>query len=47
MYSRTDEMPDLGHSLATEYFFLREQLSEDQLEMLRRVRLFVDDECCR
>jgi glutaryl-CoA dehydrogenase len=34
----------LGHSLATDYFFLREQLSEQQLEILRRVRLFVDDE---
>jgi glutaryl-CoA dehydrogenase len=35
---------DLGHSLATDYFFLREQLSDDQLEVLRRVRMFVDDE---
>ncbi len=35
---------DLGHSLSTDYFFLREQLTEDQLEVLRRVRLFVDDE---
>jgi glutaryl-CoA dehydrogenase len=34
----------LGHSLATDYFFLREQLTEQQLETLRRVRLFVDDE---
>ena len=34
----------LGHSLATDYFFLREQLTEQQLEILRRVRLFVDDE---
>jgi len=35
---------DLGHSLSTDYFFLREQLTEDQLEVLRHVRLFVDDE---
>jgi glutaryl-CoA dehydrogenase len=35
---------DLGHSLSTDYFFLREQLTEEQLEVLRRVRLFVDDE---
>src|ERR1700747_3505732 len=35
---------DLGHSLSTDYFFLREQLTEQQLEVLRRVRLFVDDE---
>ena len=35
---------DLGHALATDYFFLREQLSDEQLEVLRRVRRFVDDE---
>ena len=35
---------DLGHALATDYFFLREQLSDEQLEVLRRVRMFVDDE---
>ena len=35
---------DLGHALATDYFFLREQLTDDQLDLLRRVRLFVDDE---
>jgi glutaryl-CoA dehydrogenase len=35
---------DLGHSLSTDYFFLREQLTDDQLENLARVRLFVDDE---
>jgi glutaryl-CoA dehydrogenase len=34
----------LGHSLATDYFFLREQLTEQQLELLVRVRNFVDDE---
>ena len=39
-----DLFEDLGHSLATDYFFLREQLTEQQLEVLRRVRLFVDDE---
>ncbi len=35
---------DLGHALATDYFFLREQLTDDQLAVLRRVREFVDDE---
>jgi glutaryl-CoA dehydrogenase len=35
---------DLGHGLATDYFFLREELTNEQLEILRRVRLFVDDE---
>src|ERR1700733_11929668 len=39
-----DLFQDLGHSLATDYFFLREQLSDSQLELLRRVRVFVDDE---
>ncbi|HEV3129652.1 MAG TPA: acyl-CoA dehydrogenase family protein, partial [Solirubrobacteraceae bacterium] len=34
----------LGHALATDYFFLREQLSDEQLDVLRRVREFVDDE---
>ncbi|HET7048261.1 MAG TPA: acyl-CoA dehydrogenase family protein [Solirubrobacteraceae bacterium] len=34
----------LGHSLATDYFFLREQLTEQQLELLVRVRNFVDDD---
>jgi glutaryl-CoA dehydrogenase len=35
---------DLGHALATDYLFLREQLTDEQLEILRRVRVFVDDE---
>jgi len=35
---------DIGHSLATDYFFLREQLTEAQRDVLRRVRVFVDDE---
>ena len=35
---------NLGHALSTDYFFLREQLSEDELSVLRRVRRFVDDE---
>ena len=39
-----DLFEDLGHALATDYFFLREQLTADQLEVLRRVRVFVDDE---
>jgi glutaryl-CoA dehydrogenase len=39
-----DLFDGLGHALATDYFFLREQLTEDQLEKLRRLRLFIDDE---
>jgi glutaryl-CoA dehydrogenase len=35
---------DLGHALSTDYFFLREDLTEDQLGLLRRVREFADDE---
>ena len=35
---------DLGHALATDYFFLREQLTAEQLAVLRSVREFVDDE---
>jgi len=35
---------NLGHALSTDYFFLREQLTEDELSVLRRVRRFVDDE---
>ena len=35
---------NLGHSLSTDYFFLREQLTENELAVLRRVRQFVDDE---
>jgi glutaryl-CoA dehydrogenase len=34
----------LAKALATDYFFLREQLSERQLDVLRRVRAFVEDE---
>jgi glutaryl-CoA dehydrogenase len=34
----------LGNALATDYFFVREQLTEAQLDVLRRVRRFVDDE---
>jgi glutaryl-CoA dehydrogenase len=44
MLTAPDLFGDLGHSLATDYFFLREQLTAEQLEMLRRVRVFVDDE---
>jgi glutaryl-CoA dehydrogenase len=35
---------DIGRALTTDYFFLREQLSEDQLDYLTRTRRFVDDE---
>ncbi len=44
MLTAPELFQDLGHSLATDYFFLREQLTEAQLELLRRVRVFVDDE---
>jgi glutaryl-CoA dehydrogenase len=44
MLSAPELFGDLGHSLATDYFFLREQLTDEQLETLRRVRVFVDDE---
>ncbi len=44
MLTAPDLFGDLGHSLATDYFFLREQLTDEQLELLRRVRVFVDDE---
>jgi glutaryl-CoA dehydrogenase len=35
---------DLGRALGTDYFFLREQLSSEQLEYLQRTRRFVDEE---
>ncbi|MGP0049084.1 MAG: acyl-CoA dehydrogenase family protein [Solirubrobacteraceae bacterium] len=35
---------DLAQALATDYLFLREQLTEEQFAVLNRVRLFVDDE---
>ena len=44
MLSAPPLFEDLGHSLTTDYFFLREQLTEDQLDVLRRVRVFVDEE---
>jgi glutaryl-CoA dehydrogenase len=44
MLTAPDLFEDLGHGLATDYFFLREQLTDEQLDLLRRVRLFVDDE---
>ena len=44
MLTAPELFQDLGHSLVTDYFFLREQLTDEQLEVLRRVRVFVDDE---
>jgi glutaryl-CoA dehydrogenase len=35
---------DLGRALGTDYFFLREQLSAEQLDYLQRTRRFVDEE---
>ena len=37
-------MYDVGRSQSTDYFGLREQLSEDELELLLRTRAYVDDE---
>jgi glutaryl-CoA dehydrogenase len=44
MSTATAVFENLGHSLSTDYFFLREQLTDEQLELLGRVRVFVDDE---
>jgi glutaryl-CoA dehydrogenase len=45
MSTTAPELTDrLGNSRATDYFFLREQLTEQQLAALRRVRGLVDDE---
>ncbi len=44
MLSTPSLFEDLGHALSTDYFFLREDLTEPQLELLRTVRVFVDDE---
>jgi glutaryl-CoA dehydrogenase len=35
---------NLGYALPTDYFFLREQLSDDELAVLWRLREFVDNE---
>jgi glutaryl-CoA dehydrogenase len=35
---------DIGRALTTDYFFLREQLSAEQMDYLTRTRRFVDDE---
>jgi glutaryl-CoA dehydrogenase len=37
-------LPQLGRALASDYFFLRDQLTGPQIELLERVRAFVDDE---
>src|ERR1700743_1958937 len=34
----------LGEARSTDYFFLQEQLTEEQLSVLRRVRQFADEE---
>ena len=39
-----DTFGDLGKALATDYFFLRQQLSPEQLDYLARARRFVDEE---
>ena len=44
MLTAPELFEDLGHALATDYLFLRERLTDHQLEVLRRVRVFVDDE---
>src|SRR5262245_50506897 len=40
----TARYDDLGKALATDYFFIREQLSEEQLVYLTSTRRFVDEE---
>jgi glutaryl-CoA dehydrogenase len=42
----TQELPsyDVGRSLSTDYFGLKDQLTEDELALLLRARAFVDDE---
>ncbi len=40
----TTPHPELGRALATDYFFIREQLTDKQLDVLRRMREFVDHE---
>jgi glutaryl-CoA dehydrogenase len=35
---------NLGRALPTDYFFLREQLTDDELDLLWRLRAFVDNE---
>ena len=37
-------VPELGRALASDYFFLRDQLTGPQVELLERVRRFVDHE---
>ena len=39
----SDLQVGIGDALSTDYFFLRDQLSADQLEYLTRTRQFVDD----
>ena len=42
----TDAMPyaNLGEALATDYFFVREQFSDEQWDASSRTRRFVDQE---
>jgi hypothetical protein len=35
---------DVGRSLSTDYFGLKDQLTEDELALLLKARAFVDDE---
>src|SRR6202044_3334718 len=49
MTTNTSSHPDelfegLGEALSTDYFFLQEQLTDEQLSVLRRVRRFADEE---
>jgi glutaryl-CoA dehydrogenase len=47
MLTATSQPPtysDVGKALGTDYFLLREQLSEDEIDYLERARRFVDDE---
>jgi hypothetical protein len=38
---------EIGKARSTDYFVLRDQLGEQELDYLLRVREFVDARCCR
>jgi hypothetical protein len=42
--TQPDLFDGLGQALGTDYMSLREELTDDQLDLLRRVRAFVDGE---
>ena len=38
---------DIGRSLGTDYFLIRDQLSDEEIDYLERTRAFVDEMCGR